>query len=193
MKNTPNSSPNSLNPYQRLAILAVLGIATSSYPANEADAGGLLPYCGGKAKPAEGPFIDDGDKAQVQCVVDGDTIDVRLGKKHNSKTMRVRIQGIDCPETAHSKKKTKNGGPRTADEIREGNNAKREIRQMLGEGRITLQGPFHNDKYGRKLAYVHLPNGIDVGRALISKCLCEEKYSHKRKANYKKAGKRCKN
>ena len=176
--------------YPRLAILGLLGMAFSSFSVSTADAKSPIPFCGGKKTPEKGPWLEGDENADVVCVVDGDTIDVRLDN-HNNKVMRVRLPGVDCAETGHSKKATKDGRPRSAEEIKEGEKAKHKIRDLLGDGNVTLKGPYHNDKYGRKLAYVHLANGIDLGRKLISSCLCEEKYSHKRKNDYRRAGNRC--
>ena len=107
MRNTISKSPKSTDLYQRLAILAVIGIASASCPSNTADAKNPIPFCGSKKTPEKGPWLEGDERATVVCVVDGDTIDVKL-KNHRDKNMRVRLPGVDCAETKHSKKSTGN-------------------------------------------------------------------------------------
>lgn len=90
-------------------------------------------------------------KATVTHIVDGDTLDVRIG----SRTERVRIIGIDTPES---------GGCYAS--------AATAAATRLASGkRVVLRGdPTQDtrDRYGRLLAYVWLPHGKDLGYQLIA-------------------------
>ena len=73
------------------------------------------------------------------CVVDGDTF--KLGQR------RVRIIGIDAPETQHSK---------CPDEARLGAQATEKLRQLLNEGPFEMVAPAYGrqDRYGRDLRVI---------------------------------------
>jgi micrococcal nuclease len=81
-------------------------------------------------------------------VIDGDTF--AMGGQ------RIRIAGIDAPETHPS---------RCADEARLGFAATQKLKQLLGSGRVTLSGAIH-DKYGRDVRQVQV-GGRDVGEIMI--------------------------
>jgi endonuclease YncB( thermonuclease family) len=88
----------------------------------------------------------------VTNVVDGDTIDVRLA---GGRSERVRVIGIDTPE-------------RGACWASEATAATRRL--ALGK-RVTLVGDATQDtrdRYGRLLAYVWLPGGMDLGFQLVA-------------------------
>jgi endonuclease YncB( thermonuclease family) len=89
-------------------------------------------------------------RGPVVHVVDGDTIDVRVG----SRTERVRVLGIDTPER----------GACYADR------AAAETTRLALEARVVLRGDrtqATRDRYGRLLAYVQLPSRADLGRGLL--------------------------
>jgi len=91
----------------------------------------------------------------VTRVIDGDTIDVRFG---GGKTARVRIVGIDTPETVDPRKPVQCFGKEASQHMRE-----------LVEGKdVVLQSKpdEDKDKYGRLLRYVQL-EGDDVGAGMI--------------------------
>jgi endonuclease YncB( thermonuclease family) len=96
-----------------------------------------------------GRFVLNG---RVTRTVDGDTFDVRLT---SGKRDRVRIVGIDTPERGACY-----GSQATA------------RAQALSQGKLVrLVGDATQatrDRFGRLLAYVRLPNGTDLGRALIA-------------------------
>ncbi|MEJ7569642.1 MAG: thermonuclease family protein [Gaiellaceae bacterium] len=87
----------------------------------------------------------------VTYVVDGDTLDVRIGLK----TERIRVIGIDTPER---------GGCYASSAT--------EAAKRLADGqRVVLKGdPTQDtrDRYGRLLAYVWLPHGKDFGYQMIA-------------------------
>jgi micrococcal nuclease len=84
-------------------------------------------------------------------VVDGDTIDVRIGGSRE----RVRVLGIDTPEA----------GACFAQQ------ATRETRRLALGQAVELHGDPSQptrDRFGRRLAYVVLPDGRDLGFQLIA-------------------------
>lgn len=92
--------------------------------------------------------------ATLVSVTDGDTIVVRLDGKRE----RVRLIGIDTPETAHSPR-----GPQPfADEATDA------LETLLGRGRVDLRfDAEERDHYGRLLAYVYAADGTFVNEALV--------------------------
>jgi len=82
--------------------------------------------------------------AQVLDVVDGDTLDVLIGGRQE----RVRLIGVDTPETKHPRKPVECYGPEASQFTKE-----------TLEGRkvwLTYKPSERYDKYGRLLAYVWL-------------------------------------
>lgn len=78
----------------------------------------------------------------VDRVVDGDTVDLADG------TVRVRVLGIDSPETKHPQKGVECGGPESASWAAE---------QLVRGAGVRLEfepGGDVSDRYGRVLAYV---------------------------------------
>ena len=56
---------------------------------------------------------------------------------------------------------------------------------------MTLEGPFSRDPFGRRLAYVRLPDGQDYGMLMIREGRCEDfgwKYPHPRSGTYRNLG-----
>ncbi|MGB0713742.1 MAG: thermonuclease family protein, partial [Gammaproteobacteria bacterium] len=84
-------------------------------------------------------------------VLDGDTVELRSGK-------RVRLLGINAPETAKRGKSGEAGGE-----------AARETLRDWIEGRwVTLEvGPEPEDRYGRMLAFVHDDEGRLINAELL--------------------------
>jgi micrococcal nuclease len=91
-------------------------------------------------------------RARVTAVIDGDTLDVRL---NSGRRDRIRVLGIDSPER----------GACYAPE------PTARTRSLAGGRRIRLIGDARQatrDRFGRRLAYITLPNGTDLGRQLLS-------------------------
>ncbi len=84
-------------------------------------------------------------------VIDGDTIELeKIGK--------VRLIGVDTPETVHPSKPVE----------RFGKEASEFLRQLLEGGQVWLDYDWQQkDKYGRTLAYVYLPDSTFVNAAII--------------------------
>ena len=91
-------------------------------------------------------------------VIDGDTIDVRVGNWLTGKIYRVRMIGIDAPETKHPRKGTEPYGRKAA----------RELRKALEGRKVYLELDSEAvDRYGRLLAYVYRSDGMDPQATLI--------------------------
>lgn len=116
---------------------------------------------------------------QVTKVVDGDTIDVYL----NGKTVRVRIIGINTPETVD---------PRSPVECF-GKEASNYAKSLLTAKIVTLEPDETQDnvdRYGRLLRYVYLPDKSDFGLQMIKNGYAYEytyDLPYKKQAEYKKA------
>jgi micrococcal nuclease len=110
----------------------------------------------GACSPSDSPT--DG-RATVTHVVDGDTIDVRIGGRNE----RVRLIGIDTPETKKPNTPIECYGPEasafTASVLPVGTEVRLE-RDVVGR-----------DDYGRLLGYVHLADRADtfVNREIIAR------------------------
>ena len=84
------------------------------------------------------------NSATVKSVVDGDTIEIAIG----GKTERVRLIGVDTPETKHPSKGVECFGPE----------ASAYTEQLLPEGTaLRVERDVEaRDKYGRLLLYVYI-------------------------------------
>ncbi len=100
----------------------------------------------------------DDSKHKVLSVIDGDTITIGT----TAGSLKVRIIGIDTPETVHPSKPVEFGGP-------EASNRAKEL--LEGQNVIIHYDPAPNHdkwgKYGRLLAYLDLPDGRDYGLVMI--------------------------
>lgn len=103
----------------------------------------------------------------VVRVIDGDTVDVRPATPPSTgpaRTERVRLLGIDAPETAHDQP-AQCGADDATDALRE----------QLRHRPVTLTlDPIsgHHDRYGRTLGYLDA-DGHDVALALVQAGLVE--------------------
>ena len=97
---------------------------------------------------------------EVLRVIDGDTVDVIVDQGFDTyQRMRVRLYGIDAPETRTRDPKTKAHGMLSADWLRD----------ILSEhsGDIILQSHEYNrDKYGRVLGTFHV-GGVNVNNKMV--------------------------
>jgi micrococcal nuclease len=95
----------------------------------------------------------------VVKVIDGDTIDIDIPDDKYEHT-RIRLWGIDTPETKHPEKGVMYFGPEAAEFARE---------LALGK-QITVYLEEHRTrgKYGRLLAYVQLPDRRFLNEVLLS-------------------------
>lgn len=90
-------------------------------------------------------------KGQVIGVMDGDTIEVL----HNKKAVRIRLQGIDCPEKAQAF----------------GQRAKQATSTLVFSKTVTIEAHGH-DKYKRIVGNVFLSDGTHVNRELVAQGWC---------------------
>lgn len=93
---------------------------------------------------------------QVTRVVDGDTIVL-------SPNDRVRLIGIDTPETVHPKKTVECYG-KEAKEFTWSTVAGQKVRLVLDDANAARR---HKDRYGRTLGYVYLQGGMMLNAELI--------------------------
>ena len=102
---------------------------------------------------------------RVDRVVDGDTLVVRLT---DGRRRRVRLIGIDTPETKRPGAQVECGGPQAS--------ALMARLALKGQGRrasgrdvvlVADRSQDSQDRYGRTLAYVDRADRRDIGRALI--------------------------
>lgn len=123
----------------------------------------------------------DNQPVEVVKVVDGDTLDVRI----NGKTERLRLIGIDTPETVDPRKAVQCFGVEASNKAKE-----------LLEGKmVTLEADpeqGERDKYKRLLRYIFLPDGQSFNKLMISEGYAYEytyETPYKYQAEYKQAQK----
>lgn len=101
----------------------------------------------------------------VTHVFDGDTLKV----KSAGKSYKVRVLGIDTPETKGPYTRQEPFGPQAS--------ARTRILALGKTVRLDYDSTKHKDRFGRLLAYVTLPDGRDLGGLLISEGLAEAFHS----------------
>lgn len=107
--------------------------------------------------PSETPTRIQEMLLKVTKVVDGDTIDVEI----NGEVKRLRLIGINTPETVD---------PRTKVECF-GKEASSKAKELLEGGFVSLESDEsqgERDKYGRLLRYIFLPDGTNYNQFMIS-------------------------
>ena len=133
--------------------------------------------------------------ARVVRIIDGDTVVVANTSLPPTK---VRLLGIDCPET-HANEKClrdeQDGRGACRDQLPRGALAASRARELLDHQSVYLEPKypgrdFELDPYRRVLAFIRLADGRDFGLVLVSEGLCEDfswKYPHPRSAEYLRA------
>ena len=101
-----------------------------------------------------------GKTFSVVNVVDGDTIDIDIPDGNYAHT-RIRLWGIDTPETKNPKTGIMYFGPQAAEFVTKSALGKKVV-VYLDEGNRT------RGKFGRLLAYVKLPDGSVLNEVLVS-------------------------
>ena len=96
------------------------------------------------------------EKRLVIRVIDGDTIVVSPNEK-------VRLIGVDTPETVHPKKAAQCFA-KDAKEFTQGMIEQKSIRLVFDESNAARH---HKDRYGRTLAYVYFDDGAMLNAELI--------------------------
>lgn len=105
----------------------------------------LLPACATTLEPGTGV---------VRRVVDGDTIEMRIGRTNET----VRLLGIDTPETVHPTKPIECFGPE----------ASARTKELLAKGKVVRieRDTEARDHFGRLLLYVFV-GGVMVNESLL--------------------------
>jgi len=137
-------------------------------------AGALLLALGATGESTNGRLtateFDGPVAAEVERVVDGDTIDVRariwLGQSLN---IRVRIDGVDAPELK----------ARCAEERKRALAARDYLVRRLGNGEVRLTSVVY-DKYGGRVRAAVSDDAGDVGAALLAKGLARPYHGERR-------------
>lgn len=92
----------------------------------------------------------------VTRVVDGDTFWINDGTR---KGLKVRLIGVDAPESRNTGRKLKDPF---------GDDASSYLRKLIGGRKVRLEYDISRfDRYGRTLAYVFLENGVFVNAELV--------------------------
>ncbi|WP_322629981.1 thermonuclease family protein [Halothiobacillus sp.] len=145
--------------------------AFTRYGLNAFFVAGLLQlFCGSAAVASliACPADQSGQRATVAYVDDGDTVRLTTGE-------RIRLAGIDAPEVAHHAYRDK---PASGDEPF-GVGSRQALRAMLARShnRVLVQyGRESSDRYGRKLAYLYLPDGESIQASLVAQGLAMAVY-----------------
>lgn len=108
-------------------------------------------------------------EADIMSVVDGDTIAVRIDGKQE----RVRLIGIDTPESRPNRRMSKQAISERLDAkaiLELGAKASAHTKEILPKGtHVRLEYDVQKrDRYGRLLAYVWLPNGTMANEEIVS-------------------------
>jgi len=108
------------------------------------------------ATPATRQVPDGGTAHKLLRVVDGDTVEIET----DTGPLKVRVIGIDTPETVHQSKPVEPGGPEATARAKE---------LLEGQAVVLHYDPNHSrwDRYGRLLAYLQLPDGRDFGLVMV--------------------------
>ena len=102
---------------------------------------------------------DEATTAQVIRAVDGDTLEVLI----DGSTEKVRLIGVDTPETVHPNKPVEFYGKEASaftHSMADGKTVRLEFDQASA-------ATGHRDRYGRLLAYVFLPDGTLLNAEII--------------------------
>ena len=121
-------------------------------------------------------------------VVDGDTLDLNIHDPHNNKPYtRVRLWGVDTPETKHPKKGLMYFGPQASDFSTE-----LTLNKIV---EVHLE-PFQNSrgKFHRLLAYIYLPDGKMLNEELIKNGYgyADPRFKHMLRQKFKQLGNQAK-
>ncbi len=127
---------------------AVITTSTTTVPSNAST---------NRDQASEQPATNDAQsRYKVVNVIDGDTLDVEI----EGKATRLRLIGLDTPETQDPRKPVQCFGKEASDKAKE----------LLAGKVVELEADAtqdEKDKYGRLLRYVILPNGDNFALAMI--------------------------
>ncbi len=133
------------------------------------------------------PQVDDlaryhGTAGRVARVIDGDTFDIEMyDPLHDRRVTRIRLWGIDCPETASIDHPDE---PLAED-------AAAFVRELIRNRDVILYLEPHRTRgtFGRLLAHVDIPGQGSLNLALLEAGLAtaEDRWPHKHLQRYAKA------
>ncbi len=109
------------------------------------------------------PSIEVNKQYEVTKVVDGDTFDIKL----ENQTVKVRMLGVDTPETVDPRKTVQCFGKEASNKTKE----------LLLKHTVSLQtDPTQGitDKYDRLLAYVYRDDGLFINEYLLKNGFAHE-------------------
>lgn len=137
----------------RSAVVALVLLAACRPSAGDS---GVSPGSGGTRAPPRGPAAIPAveTNAVVDHVVDGDTVDVRIG----GRTERVRLIGINTPETKDPRRPVECYGPEAS--------ALTALLLPVGTAVRLERDAEPRDDYGRLLAYVRRSDGLFINLEL---------------------------
>ena len=137
-----------------IKLLFLLGLFAAV--AHEADSAPFQRARAGISEQSRESRDETSAKRLVVRVIDGDTIVVGPNEK-------VRLIGVDTPETVHPKNTVQCFG-QEAKEFTRSMVERRSIRLVLDESNAARH---HKDRYGRTLAYVYFDDGTMLNAELI--------------------------
>ena len=105
------------------------------------------------------PLNSSAEKAKVKWVYDGDTLLLSDDRK-------IRIIGIDTPETRHHNQKAQAYGAKSREALRE-------LLKHFNYNVSLHYGKERTDRYSRTLAHVYLPNGQNISSWLLEQGLAK--------------------
>ncbi len=122
----------------------------------------------------------DGRIFSVAKVIDGDTLDIDIPDA-NYPTTRIRLWGVDSPESANPRTGPMYFGPEAAAFARELLEGKK-VSVYLDPGNNT------RGKYGRLLAYVKLPDGRFFNEVLLEEgyAYADIRFRHSHRSKYRR-------
>ncbi|WP_333784251.1 thermonuclease family protein [Thermocrinis sp.] len=129
----------------------------------------LLSYSCSKDVQADKGEVKNKTPCRVVRVIDGDTFTCTL---KNGEEIKVRMIGVDTPETRESPKLEKDvdrTGLSREEIIKMGEEAKEYTKKLLPKGEVVYleQDVQPTDRYGRVLAYVWLKDGRMINELLV--------------------------
>lgn len=122
-----------------------------------------------------------GNTFTVVKVVDGDTVDIDTpDRAAGYKTTRIRLWGVDTPETKKENTPIQHFGPEATDFAK---------RTCLGKTvRLELDPRETRGKYGRLLAYIYLPDGSMLNRRIVAEGYgyADPRFGHAHKTEFRR-------
>ena len=101
------------------------------------------------------PDFNKLDLCDVQHVADGDTCTLKLP---NGDVAKIRLVGVDTPETVDPRKEVQPYGPE----------ASTHLKNLLQGERVWLESASKPDKYGRTLGYLYrYPDGLCINLEIL--------------------------